>query len=103
MPQCWPSWMVAIIRNHENGWCFPVGAIKPNTTTFGSIHNIDILSAILNGSHYQKLQKWLSFFLDEDRDVHYKLSLYNINMLLDILDGSYCEKSQTWLPFHSHW
>ena len=55
--------MVVVTKNHEHG---DHGSIiedrdlkwKPNTTKFGSIFNFNMLLAILDGSHYQKSQKW---------------------------------------------
>ena len=47
------SWMPAITRYHQK----KTKSQKPNSTKFGSIINFSIMSAILDGSHYQKSQK----------------------------------------------
>ena len=63
---CWPSLMSAITKNHKNGCHFSKIddrdlQKKPNPTKFGSTNNFDMLSAILDVSHYLKSQKWLPF------------------------------------------
>ena len=50
---------------HKNGWYGSTVTdgdfkLKPNTTMFGKIFNLNMLSTILEGSHYQKSQKLLT-------------------------------------------
>ena len=61
---CQPSLIETIIRIHKNDSYHLHSKLrdlqqKPNATKFGSIFNFNILSAILDGSHYKNLQKWL--------------------------------------------
>ena len=63
---CQPSWMAAIAKIHKNG-SYICTIQELNTTKYGSIFDINMLSAILlailDGSHYQKLHKWLPLLL----------------------------------------
>ena len=36
---------------------------KPNTTKFGSVFNLNMLLAILEGNYFHKSQKWWPFML----------------------------------------
>ena len=58
---CQPSWILAIISDHKNGNYNSESQhrdLQPNPTKFGLMFNLNIMSAILDFSHYQKSQKW---------------------------------------------
>ena len=61
--------------------------------TFGShLWSVVMLLAILDGGHYQKLQKWLSWLYRSTyklviKTKHQWFGIFNLNMLLAILDG----------------
>ena len=62
LSSCQPSWIAAITRNPKNGNYDSYSQYrnlqqKPNPTKFGSIFNFNIMSAILDGNHYENLQQ----------------------------------------------
>ena len=65
---CRPSWMSAITKNHKSAAIslkLMIGTCNKNRTPtkFGSIDNFDMLSAILDVSHYPKSQKMAAISL----------------------------------------
>ena len=72
---CLPSWISAITRNHRNGNYNSLGQHrdlqqKPNLTQFGSIFNFNVMSAILDSSHYHKSQNGNYNSKSQHRDLH---------------------------------
>ena len=62
LSSCQPSWMASITKNHKNDPYYSQTAhreLQQKINTTKSIFNFNILSAILDGSHYQHSQKWL--------------------------------------------
>ena len=59
---CQPSWMNTITGIHKNGYH------DSTILLLGSIFNLNMFSAILDGSHYQKSSKSLSWPTIKDRD-----------------------------------
>ena len=56
--------MAAITKKSQNGHCDSTVQDRdlqqrPDATKFGSVFNLNMMSAILDDSHYQKSQKWL--------------------------------------------
>ena len=70
---------------------------KPNTTKLGSIFNLNMMSDILDGSHYQKSQKWLYNSQSQNGDLEQKPnttqfgSIIKLNMMSTILDAGMFE------------
>ena len=73
--------------------------------TFGDhLLSVNFLSAISNGSHCQKSQKWLPSLTESTERLatktkhHYVWVNLQLHMFLAIKDGSHYQKSQNWLP-----
>ena len=80
---------------------------KPNTILkFGWIFNLNMLSTILDISHYQKSGKISCHGPNfKDRDLQQKLHttkfgwIFNLNIFSAISHGSHCQKSKQYLPW----